>query len=146
SNGAGSYFIAGETNDGLVRRGLIAFDIAGNIPAGSTINSVTLSLHVSQTAAETATVQLVRLLADWGEGTSNADSNPGQGITATPGDATWVYRFYNSSSWTNTGGDFVSTVSAYTSVSGVGTYTWGSTAKMVADVQDWLDTPSGNFG
>ena len=36
SNGAGSTFIAGETNGltPLIRRGLIAFDIAGNIPAG----------------------------------------------------------------------------------------------------------------
>jgi hypothetical protein len=148
SNGAGSYFIAGETNDGFIRRGAIAFDIADNIPAGSTINSVSLRLHMSHTGSSgTATVQLARLSADWGEGTSNADGNPGQGASATTNDATWVYRFYNTSAtWTNSGGDFASTVSAYTSVGGVGFYTWGSTTQLVADVQDWLDTPAHNFG
>src|ERR1700736_2054803 len=39
SNGAGSYFIAGLTSGSAVRRGVIDFDIAGNIPAGATINS-----------------------------------------------------------------------------------------------------------
>src|SRR5262249_47012108 len=146
SNGAGSYFIAGETNGGLVRRGVIAFDIAGNIPAGATINSVSLRLLMSQTIAATATVQLARMSADWGEGTSNADSNPGQGTTATTNDATWVYRFYNTATWTNAGGEFVSTVSASTSVGSVGSYTWGSTSQMVTDVQGWLDTPGSNFG
>jgi hypothetical protein len=146
SNGAGSYFIAGETNGSAVRRGVIAFDIADNIPAGSTINSATLSLHMSQTNSGAQTVALKRLSADWGEGTSNADSNPGQGTTATTNDATWVYRFYSTSSWTNTGGDFVSTVSASTSVGSVNTYTWGSTSQMVTDVQGWLDSPSNNFG
>src|SRR5262249_31170847 len=53
---------------------------------------------------------------------------------------------YNTASWTNAGGDFVSTVSASTSVGGVGSYTWGSTDQMVTDVQGWLDTPSSNFG
>src|SRR3989304_3919394 len=34
SNGAGSYIFTGRTRDGLNRRTLIAFDIAGNVPAG----------------------------------------------------------------------------------------------------------------
>jgi hypothetical protein len=85
SNGAGSYFIAGETNGALIRRGVIAFDIAGNIPAGATINSAVLSLHMSRTISGAQTVELHPLSADWGEGTSNADSNPGQGATATTG-------------------------------------------------------------
>jgi hypothetical protein len=146
SNGAGSYFIAGETNGGLIRRGVIAFDIAGNISAGATINSVSLSLHMSQTQAGAETVQLQRLTADWGEGTSNADSNPGRGASATTGDATWVYRFYSTDKWSNTGGDFVSTVSASASVGSAGFYTWGSTTQMVTDVQNWLDHPSSSFG
>jgi hypothetical protein len=148
SNGAGSYFFAGEvgeTGGSLIRRGVIAFDIAGNIPSGATINSATLSLHMSRGTSGAQTVELHRLSADWGEGTSNAGS-PGQGTTATTDDATWVYRFYDTASWTNAGGDFVSTVSASKSVSGVGSYTWGSTDQMVTDVQDWLDTPSSNFG
>src|SRR5262249_58240647 len=109
-------------------------------------NSATLSLHMSQTRSGAQTVELHRLSADWGEGTSNADSNPGQGTTAATDDATWVYRFYNTASWTNAGGEFGSTVSASTSAGGVGSYTWGSTSQMVTDVQGWLDTPGSNFG
>jgi hypothetical protein len=147
SNGAGSYFIAGDTRDGLIRRGVIAFDIADNIPSGSTINSVVLKLHMSQTSGGTATVQIARLSADWGEGTSNSDGMPGQGAAATTNDATWIYRFYNTTSkWTNPGGDFASSVSAFTSVGGAGFYSWGSTTKMVTDVKGWLDSPSTNFG
>jgi hypothetical protein len=148
SNGAGSYFFAGETNGGLIRRGVIAFDIADNIPAGATINSVALQLHMSMTAAGPATVQLARLLADWGEGTSNSDnSGSGQGAPATTNDATWVYRFFNTTStWTNPGGDFVTNASAFTSVGGFGFYTWGSNSQMVADVQGWLNNPGSNFG
>jgi hypothetical protein len=150
SNGAGSYFIAGRDGlmgGGAIRRGVIAFDIAGNIPAGATINSVSLRLNMDQTRGGTAAVRLARLTADWGEGTSNADGSPGQGTLATTNDATWVYRFFNTTAtWTNPGGDFVSTVSAFTFVGGFGFYTWGSTTQMVADVQGWLNTPSSNFG
>ncbi len=39
SNGAGSNTFAGSINTGPVRRAVLAFEIAGNIPAGSTINS-----------------------------------------------------------------------------------------------------------
>jgi hypothetical protein len=147
SNGAGANFFAGRTNGGAIRRGVIAFDIAGNIPAGATINSVILGLNMSQTMAGPETVELRPLLADWGEGTSNANAHPGQGAPATTNDATWIYRFFNTTAtWTNPGGDFAGTASATTSVGGFGPYTWGSTAQMVADVQGWLNNPGSNFG
>jgi uncharacterized protein (TIGR03118 family) len=151
SNGAGPSFFAGETGGmggDALRRGVIAFDIAGNIPAGATINSVTLSLHVFRQSmgGGAQPVELHRLSADWGEGTSDAGSAMGgRGAPATPNDATWVYRFYNTTSWANVGGDFLPTVSASASVGGVGTYSWGSTAGLVADVQSWLDNGQ-NFG
>src|SRR5262249_36691685 len=142
SNGAGSSFFAGLTNLSDIRRGVIAFNIAGNIPPGSTINSVSLSPHVARTISGSQTVELRPLLADWGEGTSNAGSIPGQGVAATDNDATWVYRFYNTTAtWDHPGGDFGTTASASTSVGGVGFYTWGSTTRMVADVQGWRETP-----
>src|SRR4029077_17756520 len=74
SNGAGPNFFAGRTNQATnsIRRGVIAFNIMGNVPAGATVNSVTLNLNVDKTVAGTETVQLRPLLADWGEGTSNA--------------------------------------------------------------------------
>src|SRR5207247_6578236 len=67
SNGVGVHFFAGETAEAELRRGVLAFDIAGSIPAGSTIISVSLSMNMSRAASSTArTVELHKLLADWG--------------------------------------------------------------------------------
>ena len=147
SNGAGTYFFAGHTDLQKKRRGLIAFNIAGAVPPGSTITGVTLGLNLSRTRDRNdANVSLHRVLADWGEGASNADSQEGQGAPATPGDATWRHRFYSTTFWSTPGGESSSTASATLLVGGAGLYTWGSTAQMVADVQSWLNTPSANFG
>mgnify|MGYP003573010621 CR=1 FL=1 len=51
SNGAGAHFFAGMTAAGAARRAVLAFDIAGSIPAGSTITSVALTLNMSKTIA-----------------------------------------------------------------------------------------------
>jgi spore coat protein A len=152
SNGAGDHFFAGETNGGDLRRGLLAFDVAGTIPSGSTINSVSLQLYMSRTIAGGENVSIHRVLTDWGEGTSHAGGQEGSPDNATDGDATWRYTFYNennpdsSPTWTSLGGDYSGSPSATTSVSGVGFYTWGSTTGMETDVQSWLDTPAGDFG
>jgi len=146
SNGAGEYFFVGKTGGGSLRRGLLAFEVAGNVPAGATINSITLALHMSRTIAGNQTVSLHRVLAGWGEGSSNAGSNEGGGGPATTGDATWLHRFFNAALWSTPGGDFAAAASATTPVGGIGSYTWNSTAQLVADVQLWLDSPSQNFG
>lgn len=146
SNGAGGFFFAGSTSGFGPRRGLLAFDIAGSIPAGSTIDSVSLTLHVSRAQFSTSTVELHPALADWGEGASDAGEPGGAGITAEPGDATWLHTFYNTSFWTNPGGDFSAAASGSTSITDVGFYTWSSTSAMVADVQSWLDNPAANYG
>src|SRR5438105_14988764 len=71
SNALGFHFFTGETGMGELRRGVLAFDIAGNIPAGSAILGVTLTLNMSMTPSGTAsTTELHNLLAAWGEGTS----------------------------------------------------------------------------
>ena len=146
SNGVGTRLFTGETDEAEIRRGVLAFDIAGSIPAGSTITSVSLSMNMSRGFDDTArSVELHKLLADWGEGTSDASGQEGQGITATTNDATWRHRFFNTLFWTTQGGDFSSTVSASQSVGAIGQYVWSS-AQMVADVQSWLDNPSTNFG
>lgn len=148
SNGAGQHFFAGRSSQitGSIRRGLIAFDVAGSVPTGATISSVILTLNMSQTSSGNQTVSLHRALADWGEGTSVATGNEGGGAPSTTGDATWIHRFFDTTPWANIGGDYASTPSASQTVSVLGTYTWGSTTEMVADVQQWLDTPAGNFG
>ena len=130
---------------GELRRGVLAFDLAGIIPVGSTIIAVSLTMNMSMTPAGALTVELHKLLADWGEGTSHAPMGEGDGAPATPNDATWRHRFFDSIFWTTEGGDFSATVSASQSVGGVGQYTWSS-AQMVADVQSWLDDPGSNFG
>jgi hypothetical protein len=146
SNALGNHFFAGATGTGELRRGVLAFDIAGNVPAGSTILGVTLSLNMSRTPTGTArTVELHKLLADWGEGTSVAPGEEGEGAPATTNDATWRHRFFDTIFWTTEGGDFSATVSASQSVGSVGVYTWSS-SQMRADVQSWLDDPVSNFG
>jgi hypothetical protein len=146
SNGAGFHFFTGETAMGELRRGVLAFDIAGHVPPGSTVTGVSLTMNMSRTPSDTAhTTELHILLADWGEGTSHAPGEEGDGAPATPGDATWRHRFFDTIFWTNQGGDFSLTVTASQSVGPVGQYTWNST-QMVADVQEWLDNPAGNFG
>jgi hypothetical protein len=145
SNGAGLHFFAGENGMGELRRGVLAFDVAGAIPAGATITAVSLTLNMSMTPAGPETVELHKLLADWGEGTSHAPMGEGDGAPATPNDATWRHRFFDTIFWTNEGGDFSATVSASQSVGSVGQYTWSS-RQMVADVQSWLDEPASNFG
>src|SRR3954470_7189642 len=48
SNALGLHFFAGETGMNELRRGVLAFDIAGNVPPGSTITAVSLSLNMSR--------------------------------------------------------------------------------------------------
>jgi len=146
SNGAGWFMFAGKAAG--LRRALFAFDVAASIPANSTITGATLSLYCSRTnpANTTVLINLHRVLAAWGEGTSDAGDPGGAGTAAATGDATWIHTFHNTSLWTNAGGDFDATASGGQSVTGTGSHVWGSTAGMVADVQAWLDTPSSNAG
>jgi len=146
SNALGFHFFAGETGMKELRRGVLAFDIANNIPTGAVITAASLSLNMSRTPINTAyVVELHKLFADWGEGTSMAPGEEGDGAPATPNDATWRHRFFDTIFWNTQGGDFSATVSASQLVGVVGQYTWSS-AQMVADVQAWLDNPAGNFG
>ena len=146
SNGAGFHFFAGETAMGERRRGVLAFNISGSIPPGSRIIAVSLSMNMSRTVlSEPRIVELHKLLADWGEGTSHAPGEEGDGAPAMPNDATWRHRFFDTVFWATQGGDFAATVSASQSVGAIGQYTWSS-AQMVTDVQSWLDNPASNFG
>ena len=148
SNGAGQYFFAGRTSQGLIRRGLIAFDLASSICAGSTIQSVTLTLHVSRARGPEVEVDVHSLLADWGEGASMGVGEEGMGAPAAPGDATWLHTFYDTDFWIQVGGDFSPTVSSSAAVSSPGFYTFDSTfdPQLLSDVQGWLDSPAVNFG
>ena len=145
SNGSGDGIWSGRigTNgNGTVRRGLVAFDVS-SIPAGATVDAVTLTLQVAHSFSPTArTVTLHRVLADWGEAGS---FGAGQGGLAQPGDATWEFRFFDTDTWATPGGDFDATESASASVADQAPYTWTG-AGLVADVQSWVDNPASNFG
>jgi hypothetical protein len=146
SNGAGQTFFAGRNGLGDLRRGLIKFDLAGLVPANATVDSVVLRLRLSMTLPGSRLVSLYRLLADWGEGTSDAESGEGAGAPATPGDATWNQRFFGASlSWLNPGGDYAASASATRPVGALGVYAWRSTG-MTADVASWVQNPSSNLG
>ncbi len=147
SDGAGETMFVGRLGDkgqGLIRRGLLAFDLTSRIPPSSTILTVTLQLRLIKAASGAASITLHKVNADWGEGTSATST--GGGVPATTGDATWVHTFYDNKFWSQAGGDFAPAALATTSASGAGTYTWGSTPALVADVQAWVDNPATNFG
>jgi len=148
SNGQGENLFAGNTLGAGVRRGLLAFNVVSNVPPGSVIEEVTLTLHVSNVPPgfTPTPIGLHRVLQPWGEGASAAGGPGGQGVPAAPGDATWLHTFYDTDFWTTPGGDFDGVPSATQMVGDVGFVTWGSTPEMVADVQEWLDFPEDSDG
>ena len=144
SNGAGQYLFVGQTNDDLRRRAILAFDVARFVPAGSVVTAASLQMRMSRTKVGPQDVSLHLATGDWGEGTSIAPGQEGAGAPATTGDATWLYAFHDTASWTTNGGDFAG-ASATTSVDGNGSYSWSS-AQMISDVQSWVDAPGLDFG
>jgi hypothetical protein len=145
SNALGQHLFVGQTKNGALRRGLLAFDLS-SIPSGATIQAALLTMQMSRTTAGTQVVNLHRVLADWGEGSSDAAGQEGGGVASTLGDATWLHAFFDGTLWASPGGDYVAAASASQSVSAIAPYSWGSNAGLVADVQVWLDDPSSNHG
>lgn len=147
SNGMGGQIFVGRVGDlgnGRLRRAVIQFDLSG-IPAEATLTGVDLRLYMSATIFGATDVVAHRLLDSWGEGTSNAANNEGQGTAAQTGDATWVHRFYFDSLWASPGGDFALAASATQSVGAVGFYHWSGPG-FLADAELWRDFPDSNFG
>ena len=147
SDGAGPHMYVGENSNGVIRRGLAAFDVAAQVPAGAVINSVSLNLYHSKSTPNSSSnaITLHRLLNDWGQGTSNSGDPGGSGALAATGDATWVHNFYKTSSWAKAGGDYSATTSASVTVSALGHSVFAS-AQLAADVQSWRNQPATNFG
>ena len=146
ASGSGPAILAGRINSssGSIRRGLILFDVGAAVPPGSIVTAVRLHLTLTATSAGPVPVRLYRVSASWGEGSSS--SSGGGGAPATGGDATWIHRFYDDVPWMNAGGDRDPLPHAEAIVDQPGSYSWGSTLEMEADVQSWLDDPAGNFG
>lgn len=130
-------------------RGLLKFDVAAALPAGAVVTNVTLTLEVAKTSISGGadTVELHRLLVDWGEGTKSEET---QGAEATAGEATWAARKLGSATWAapgaQAGTDFAAASSGSMTWNGTGSYTFASTDGLVADVQAWLNSPGSNQG
>lgn len=146
SNGSGDYLFAGKSSKGVIKRALVYFDIAGNIPAGSTINSAALHMTMSKTTSSAQGVSLHLVQHDWGEGASDAPAEEGAGASAGPGDATWLYSFYDTTLWEHEGGDFEPVATAELNIASAGDYTWGPDDDLAADVQHWFSDPASNHG
>ena len=154
SNGSGAIMVAGRTNGEVdsIRRAVLFFDVAGNIPHGAVVESVALSLYLNKGNGGAREMRLHRLLTDWGEGASTVNGG-GLGAPAEPGDATWLHTFYPDSFWGSDGGRYVGRVSATQQVGTAGgkndiagPYTWQSTDRLVDDVRRWVKNPSKNYG
>lgn len=141
--GSGGTFTAGGRSDGGRNRALLWFDIANNVPAGATINSVTLRVTVIAARGPNSIFDLHELLAPWNEG---AGADYGLGSPALPGEVTWNDRLAPDTSWLMAGGDFVNSPSASVFIGGQANYTFLSTSALVDDVQGWLNNPASNFG
>lgn len=144
SNGADTGIFVGKTSLERQRRGVLRFDLS-SIPAGSVINSVSLTLRVTRTSAGPEPVNIHRALSQWGEGTSNAGGQGGQGAPPTTGDCTWSYAMWPSTLWNTPGGDFSPVVSATQQVVGQASYTWNASG-LKSDVQGWVDGTFANHG
>ncbi len=147
SNGAGEAMRAGVNNNGYLRRGLLHFDVAGNVPAGSTITYTDLMMTCRQhTDGDPEATTLQTMTNDWGEGISDDGGMSATG-NAEPDDATWWYNFYDFSPWASWGGDFDTAIVSSADVTVAGqNYTWPFTTAMQTNVQDWLDDGANNYG
>ncbi len=145
SNGAGDKIFLGKPNNGLLRRGVLEFDVSV-IPSAAQITSVSLDLTIIDVpgSAQDGTAGLHLALSEWGEAGSNGN---GQGAPSQTGDATWVHTFYDTESWNNAGGDFMLTPSASSSfTSGSTNINFSSTAELIADVSTWVQDNQSNHG
>lgn len=152
--GAQAWMTAGTTQNGPRTRGLMMFDLTGVIPPGSVINSVSLTVDVTGQPVDgdaPSNFGLHRMLVGWNEG-AGSGAPPSLGRPALPGETTWNERVAGLAAWGAPGGlagvDFAAQFSSDTFIYGVNfsPYVFDTTARLVADVQLWLDQPAQNFG
>ena len=157
--GALIFVNAGTTQNQTRNRGLFRFAPADALPRGARITQANLVLEVRHTPSggyAFADFTLHRLLRDWGEGRGASPANgntPGAGSLALIGEATWQAPFaLTPEFWAAPGAlathDYVTLPSSSQTIYGLNDspYTFASTDRMIADVQDWLDQPAANFG
>ena len=142
SGGGAAGIFSGTNNTPSKRRGLIAFNIAANVPAGSTITGVELSMYLANAPnTNNQTIELHRMLFDWGENTADTSSpainGAGNGVAALAGDATWNENFFGTSTWTSLGTTTVPGATNAFSTTASGTAVVGGP---IDNQQKWLST------
>lgn len=151
-NGHGQFFFTGS-HGGVVRRGLLAFDLQGIVPSGATITSAVLHLHHSaQDSTGENDILFVRAAKAWGEGESDASGDETAGTQAQEGDATWLNNNYSAGLWDNPGGDFDQAAGArgWARIDGPGDYqiaiNSSSNPGLLEDLRYWSNNPEVNQG
>ena len=141
NNGGGHAFnIAGTANNGNERRSLLRFDLAGIAP-GSTVNSASLDLDITQVGNTGGIFQLFRLDTDWAEGRGVGN----QGAAALAGEATWNSAEFGSVDWTP-GGSFFPQLLSDVSITSTGVSSFSSSDNFIDAIQSIVDDPTQNFG
>jgi hypothetical protein len=154
NNGGQAWVLSGRTQNGTRNRGLFKFDLT-DIPTNAVISSVAFVVEVTQVPSagqSNSTFGLHRMLRPWGEGDKFATNSGtfGQGMPASPGEATWLHSFYPTNAWSAPGGavgvDFSSIESSFQFIAGLGSYRFDFTPELAADAQDWVNNPQSNYG
>jgi hypothetical protein len=144
--GGHTHVPVGRSNNGAVRRSVFYFDIASQVPPGSTIESVQFVFDVVQQGGGNghsgADFQLHRVTRAWTEGTGGSSNGENTGNGATWNSATGTIA------WDTPGGDFASVVlgTVYVDVTSPPETFSISSPQLVAEVQNMLDHPQTNFG
>jgi hypothetical protein len=145
---------AGTTQEYKKTRALMRFNLS-SLPTNAVILSAWVQLEVTREPDEppnNTTFGLHRMLRPWGEGNKSPVSQPGKGLPASPGEATWNCAFHPTNTWTSPGGqpdvDFSSIESSSQFIYGVGDspYRFDTSPELVADVATWVRNPAANFG
>ena len=145
ADGSGTYLWTSVTAAGVARRALLRFDLSA-LPAGTQVQQVQLGLYLSRSQPTDPQVNLHKLNAPWTEGAADGGSQ-GHGAPAAVGDVTWISRSHPTLAWAQPGGDFDPQASASVNLGLPGErFFWGSTPRMVADVQAWVGNPASNHG
>lgn len=144
---AGSIRIEDPEIGGFPRsRGLIRFNLAGQIPANAVITSVKFNVSVTlkPPGGPGSVFQLHRVLRPWGEGNKTGNL----GAAAGAGEATWKSPDNSNLNWggASNADDAVTTPSSEAAIDAVARYSFQSTPALIADVQGWLANPAANYG
>lgn len=127
-----SDIIAGTRSDGTLDRGLLRFDLS-SLPPGVELTSVRLRLTVVKVPPEpfSSSFSLFRMLKAWGD-----DANWTNAAASVPWAAIGALG----------GLDYTTNISGKQFVAGLGTYEFGPSAQLLADVQSWIAHPEENHG